>query len=80
LSNLPSQIQQNLSLLENIDVKSQDLIRSITLMTDDYLKNQKYLTDKNKKSLNGIQRQFVQAKEYGDDKVQLSLQTYTVVC
>jgi hypothetical protein len=44
-------------------------------MTDDYLKNQKYLTDKNKKSLNGIQRQFVQAKEYGDDKVQLSLHT-----
>ncbi|XP_060844638.1 inhibitor of growth protein 4-like [Rhopalosiphum padi] len=79
LSNLPTQIQQNLSLLQDIDFNSQELIRNITIITDDYLKNQKYLTDKNNKSLNNIQRQFVQAKEYGDDKVQLSLQTYTVV-
>lgn len=80
MSNLPTQIQQNLSLLQDIDFNSQELIRNITIITDDYLKNQKYLTDKNNKSLNNIQRQFVQAKEYGDDKVQLSLQTYTVVC
>ncbi|XP_026817602.1 inhibitor of growth protein 4-like [Rhopalosiphum maidis] len=79
LGNLPSQIQQNLRLLQNIDLKSQDLIRNITKETDDYLKNQKYLTDKKKKRFNRIQRQFVKAKEYGDDKVQLSLQTYTVV-
>ncbi|XP_026819054.1 inhibitor of growth protein 4-like [Rhopalosiphum maidis] len=79
LSNLPTQIQQNLSLLQSIDLKSQDLIRNITKETDDYLMNKKYLTDKNNKSLNSIKSQFVKAKEYGDDKVQLSLQTYTVV-
>ncbi|XP_060845329.1 inhibitor of growth protein 4-like [Rhopalosiphum padi] len=79
LGNLPSQIQQNLILLQNIDLKSQDLIRNITKETNDYLKNRRYLTDKKKKRYNRIQRQYVKANEYGDDKVQLSLQTYTVV-
>ncbi|XP_060844917.1 inhibitor of growth protein 4-like [Rhopalosiphum padi] len=79
LGNLPSQIQQNLYLLEDIDLKSQELIRNITQETDEYLMNKKYLTDKDNKSLLSIQSQFMKAKEYGDDKVQLSLQTYSVV-
>uniref|UniRef100_A0A2S2NG85 Inhibitor of growth protein 4 n=1 Tax=Schizaphis graminum TaxID=13262 RepID=A0A2S2NG85_SCHGA len=79
LSDLPGKIQKNLIMLGNMNSKSQELMRNISKETDDYLVNKKYLTDKNKKALNNIQRQFVQAKEYGDDKVQLSVQTYTVV-
>lgn len=36
--------------------------------------------DKKNETMTSIQRQFDKAKEYGDDKVQLAIQTYELVC
>jgi len=39
-----------------------------------------YSVEKKNETMNSIQRQFDKAKEYGDDKVQLAIQTYELVC
>jgi len=53
---------------------------NIDKQADDYLSNVKeYAPNKKTEALSSIQRQFDKAKEYGDDKVQLAIQTYELV-
>jgi len=80
LDNLPAELQQNLTLMREIDSRTQKVIGDIGKQTDDYFKSKAYLTDKNKKKMNRIQSQFDEAKAYSDDKVQLAVQTYALVC
>lgn len=80
LKNLPVEVQKNLTLLGELDMKTKKLISGIDKETDDYLKSNAHLTDKKKKKMNRIQRQFNKAREYSDDKVQLAIQTYALVC
>ncbi|CAH1733357.1 unnamed protein product [Aphis gossypii] len=79
LENLPVELQQNLTLMREIDLRAQQVISDIGKQTDKYFKSKAYLTDKNKKKMNRIQGQFDKAKAYGDDKVQLAIQTYALV-
>ncbi|KAE9525484.1 hypothetical protein AGLY_014284 [Aphis glycines] len=79
LKNLPVEVQKNLTLLGELDMKTKKLISGIDKETDDYLKSNAHLTDKKKKKMNRIQRQFNKAREYSDDKVQLAIQTYALV-
>ncbi|KAF0767666.1 inhibitor of growth protein 4-like [Aphis craccivora] len=79
LENLPAELQQNLTLMREIDSRAQKVIGDIGKQTDDYFKSKAYLTDKNKKKMNRIQGQFDKAKAYSDDKVQLAIQTYALV-
>lgn len=55
-------------------------MKQIDKLGDDYLNNIKiYSTEKKKEHMNEIQKLFNKAKEYGDDKVQLAIQTYELV-
>lgn len=66
--------------MRDLDSRAQELMRSIDKLADDYMSNVKgYSTDKKHETMTSIQRQFDKAKEYGDDKVQLAIQTYELV-
>jgi len=78
--NLPVELQRNFTLMRDLDSRAQELMRNIDKLADDYMSNVKgYPTDKKNETMTSIQRQFDKAKEYGDDKVQLAIQTYELV-
>lgn len=80
LDNLPIELQRNFTLMRDLDTRAQELMKQIDKLGDDYLNNIKiYSTEKKKEHMNEIQKLFNKAKEYGDDKVQLAIQTYELV-
>lgn len=81
LENLPVELQRNFTLMRDLDSRAQELMRNIDKLADDYMSNVTvYPVDKKNETMTSIQRQFDKAKEYGDDKVQLAIQTYELVC
>lgn len=80
LENLPVELQRNFTLMRDLDSRAQELMRNIDKVADEYMSNIRgYSNEKKSDTLNSIQRQFDKAKEYGDDKVQLAIQTYELV-
>ncbi|XP_046668253.1 inhibitor of growth protein 5 [Homalodisca vitripennis] len=80
LEHLPIELQRNFTLMRDLDARAQNVMRNIDKMADEYLQNIKLLSpDKKKEKMNDIMAQFNKAKEYGDDKVQLAIQTYELV-
>ncbi|GLV37862.1 Inhibitor of growth family member 5 [Carabus blaptoides fortunei] len=80
LEHLPIELQRNFTLMRDLDARAQNLMKNIDQLADDYLRNIKSLSAEDKKEqLNKIQNLFNKAKEYGDDKVQLAIQTYELV-
>jgi inhibitor of growth protein 4 len=80
LDNLPIELQRNFTLMRDLDSRAQELMKQIDKLGDDYLNNMKiFNTEKKKEHMNEIQKLFNKAKEYGDDKVQLAIQTYELV-
>ncbi|XP_001949522.2 inhibitor of growth protein 4-like [Acyrthosiphon pisum] len=80
LENLPVELQRNFTLMRDLDSTQQELIRNNDKLTTDYMSNvNRYSVEKNNDTVTSIQRQFDKAKEYGDDKVQLAIQTYELV-
>jgi len=67
--------------MRDLDSRTQEQMSNIDEMADDYLSNiNTYSNDTKKEKMTDIQRQFDKAKEYSEDKVQLSIQTYELVC
>ena len=57
-----------------------DLLKEIDKLADDYLKGVRGMDgEQRKEHLNGIQKLFNSSKKFGDEKVQLALQTYEMV-
>lgn len=80
LEHLPIELQRNFTLMRDLDARAQGLMKDIDKLADDYLKNMKKESpEKKKEQLTHIQNLFNKAKEYGDDKVQLAIQTYELV-
>jgi inhibitor of growth protein 4 len=80
LEHLPIELQRNFTLMRDLDARAQGLMKDIDKRADDYLRNiKKELPEKKKEQLAYIQSLFNKAKEYGDDKVQLAIQTYELV-
>ncbi|GLG94203.1 hypothetical protein R5R35_006716 [Gryllus longicercus] len=80
LEHLPIELQRNFTLMRDLDARAQGLMRNIDRLAGEYLKNIKSLSpEKKKEQMNTIQNLFNKAKEYGDDKVQLAIQTYELV-
>ncbi|XP_067006552.1 inhibitor of growth protein 4 isoform X2 [Anabrus simplex] len=80
LEHLPIELQRNFTLMRDLDARAQGLMRNIDRLAGEYLKNIKTLSsEKKKEQMNSIQNLFNKAKEYGDDKVQLAIQTYELV-
>ncbi|XP_076256815.1 inhibitor of growth protein 5 isoform X1 [Rhynchophorus ferrugineus] len=80
LENLPNELQRNFTLMSDLDKRAQALMKNIDVLADEFLRNLKTLTSEQKKEqLDEIQKMFNKAKELGDDKVQLAIQTYELV-
>ncbi|KAG8039849.1 hypothetical protein G9C98_000578 [Cotesia typhae] len=80
LEHLPIELQRNFGLMRDLDTRAQGLMKDIDKLADEYLKNiKKDSSEKNEVQLLQIQNLFSKAKEYGDDKVQLAIQTYELV-
>ncbi|CAH2233456.1 inhibitor of growth protein 5 [Pararge aegeria] len=80
LQHLPIELQRNFKLMRDLDDRAHGLMKTIDLMADDLLPNISTMDDDTKKEkVNTIQGLFNKAKEYGDDKVQLAIQTYELV-
>ena len=66
--------------MRDLDSRARDLMQSIDRQANSYLSNVRNMgSDKRKEQMDKIQEQFNKAKEYGDDKVQLAIQTYELV-
>ncbi|RZB77514.1 ING domain containing protein, partial [Asbolus verrucosus] len=79
LENLPIELQRNFTLMRDLDSRAQGLMQNIDSLADSYLRNKTITSDEKKEQLDRIQSLFNKAKEYGDDKVQLAIQTYELV-
>ena len=80
LETLPMELQRNFNLMRDLDTRSQEVLKEIDNMADSYLTSVKKLSpEKRSQKLDEIQELFSKSKEYGDDKVQLSMQTYELV-
>lgn len=80
LENLPVELKRNFTLMRDLDQRAQDLLKEIDQLSNDYLKNVRaMLPDKRTSQIEEIQQLFTKTKEYGDDKVQLAIQTYELV-
>ncbi|ESO95756.1 hypothetical protein LOTGIDRAFT_214850 [Lottia gigantea] len=80
LESLPGELQRNFNLMRDLDQRTQDLLKEIDGLTTDYMTNVKTLpSEKRREKLKGIDGLFSKSKEYGDDKVQLAMQTYELV-
>ncbi|XP_008193228.1 inhibitor of growth protein 5 isoform X2 [Tribolium castaneum] len=80
LEHLPIELQRNFTLMRDLDSRAQGLMQNIDSLSDNFLRNQKTISPEEKKEqLFKIQSLFNKAKEYGDDKVQLAIQTYELV-
>jgi len=67
--------------MKELDYRSQKVMNNIDKMADSYMSNVKeYSVDQKKETLASIKHHFDTAKAYSDDKVQLSIQTYELVC
>lgn len=84
LEHLPHELQRNFTLMRELDSRAQTLMKNIDEKADDFMKT--LVKDKDsipeevrKEKLKNIQDLFNKAKEYGDDKVQLAIQTYELV-
>lgn len=57
-----------------------DLLKDIDGLAEEYLKNVRGMSpEKRTQKLSSIENKFSKSREYGDDKVQLAMQTYEMV-
>lgn len=66
--------------MRDLDTRSQDVLRQIDNLSDDYTTKVKtYSPEKRTDVISSINKLFGKSREYGDDKVQLAMQTYEMV-
>lgn len=81
---MPNELKRNFTLMRELDTRAQTLMQSIDDKASDMMKStinpKENISEVDKKSkLKHIQELFTKAKAYGDDKVQLAIQTYELV-
>ncbi|TSO05410.1 Intermediate filament family orphan 1 [Bagarius yarrelli] len=80
IENLPFELQRNFQLMRDLDQRTEDLKGQIDSLARDYTANARTLSSEQKLSLlRQIQQSYGKCKEFGDDKVQLAMQTYEMV-
>jgi len=80
LESLPVELQRNFKLMRDLDNRAQNIMQEIDRLGDEFLQIAGEATpDKKKEHVAKIHKLFNKAKEYGDDKVQLAIQTYELV-
>jgi len=66
--------------MHDMDDKNRNILRDVDAASDEYLRRVKELSsDDRKVEMEKIQRMFKKAKEFGDEKVSIAIQTYEMV-
>lgn len=66
--------------MRDLDSRAQAVMRTIDQKADEFMSSIKSMTaERKREAMAEIQQQYNKAKEYGDDKVQLAIQTYELV-
>ncbi|XP_046850308.1 inhibitor of growth protein 4-like isoform X2 [Xenia sp. Carnegie-2017] len=80
IENLPYELQRNFTLMRDLDQRTQDILKEIDDMADNYTECARNLSPSEKtEQLTKIEESFAKAKELSEDKVQLAMQTYEMV-
>ncbi|XP_052820948.1 inhibitor of growth protein 4-like isoform X3 [Mya arenaria] len=80
LESLPGELQRNFSLMKDLDQKAQELMNEIDDKAEGYLSSVRTMSpEKRTDLLTALQKLFSKSREFGDDKVQLAMQTYEMV-
>ncbi|OCT71439.1 hypothetical protein XELAEV_18034419mg [Xenopus laevis] len=80
IENLPFELQRNFQLMRDLDQRTEDLKRHIDRLSCQYMSNARSMNSEEKlQLLRQVQEAYGKCKEYGDDKVQLAMQTYEMV-
>lgn len=84
MDQLPNELKRNFTLMRDLDTRACNVMKSIDEKATVYMKGMLVKEDcpeedKRKEKSKEIQDLFNKAKEYGDDKVQLAIQTYELV-
>ncbi|XP_059816221.1 inhibitor of growth protein 4-like isoform X1 [Hypanus sabinus] len=80
IENLPFELQRNFQLMRDLDQRTEDLKVEIDKLAGEYVSNARTLGSEQKLQLvRQIQSAYSKCKEFGDDKVQLAMQTYEMV-
>jgi len=80
LEALPGELRRNFTLMHDLDHKNKSLLQEIDTASDEYLRKARDLSSSQKASeMEKIQKIFRKAKEHGDEKVNIAIQTYEMV-
>ncbi|KXJ20758.1 inhibitor of growth protein 5 isoform X1 [Exaiptasia diaphana] len=80
IENLPFELQRNFTLMKDLDIRTQDLMKEIDSLSEDYVSSVRNMDSGERTDhLKKIEVAFSKSKEYVDDKVQLAMQTYEMV-
>lgn len=80
LEHLPGELRRNFTLMFELDEKNKKILQEVDAASDDYLRKVRELPpEKRRAEMENIQKMFKKAKNYGDDKVSIALQTYEMV-
>jgi len=82
VANLPTEVKRNFTKMRELDSECQNLLDKLEVETRAYLKKRKKDKDKSvtdDRALHKIREDFQKAAEYGDEKVNLAVQTYELV-
>ncbi|KAM4635950.1 LOW QUALITY PROTEIN: inhibitor of growth protein 4 [Discoglossus pictus] len=80
IENLPFELQRNFQLMRDLDQRTEDLKCHIDRLSCQYMSSARSLSSEEKLLLlRQVQEAYGKSKEYGDDKVQLAMQTYEMV-
>jgi hypothetical protein len=80
LEPLPGELRRNFTLMHGLDHKNRSMLKDIDASSDEYLRKARELSTSQRGSeMEKIQKMFKKAKEHGDDKVSIAIQTYEMV-
>ncbi|XP_015791905.1 inhibitor of growth protein 5 [Tetranychus urticae] len=80
LDTLPADLQRNFTLMRDLDMRAQDLINAIRIISENYVDKANELDEDEKcDKFSDIRNKFAKATSLSDDKIQLSAQTYEMI-
>lgn len=84
LEHLPNDLKRNFTLMRDLDARAQVIMKQIDEKANELMKSmvnakENVSDDSRKDKIRQIQELFNKAKTYGDEKVQIAIQTYELV-
>ena len=80
LEQLPADLRRNFTLMHDLDVKNKSILEDVDAASDEYLRKvQELNAEQRRAEMEKIQAMFAKAKQNGDNKVSIAIQTYELV-